>query len=201
MRSPLRECSSISARAIDVFIRPMYGANWWRVKSVLAVELVDQVGVMICIHYWVATATTAAMGAYKSAQDVPPADALGTKRRAMTQVVFLEWGAVPPRAAVASRRHRAARQSPGPRGARGPLLDRGLRGDRQTAATVPARLQSHRACLGLGEDTSPRPRASRGAYLAPRRLGRPARRHALPLSSALRPYCVRPRKWEPGLRA
>ena len=57
----------------------------------LAVELVDQVSVMICIHYWVATATTAAMGAYKSAQDVPPADALGTKRRAMTQVVFLEW--------------------------------------------------------------------------------------------------------------
>ena len=65
-----------------------------------AVELVDQVGFMSCISYKVAAATTAAMGAYWSAQDVPSADAWGTKWRAMTddQGGIPRAGAVPPRA-------------------------------------------------------------------------------------------------------
>ena len=80
---------------------------------------------------------------------------LNTKWRAMTKVAFLKWvrrQLVPRlrRGDIVLLDNLQAHKAP-----REPLLDRGPRGDGQTAATVLARLQSHRTHLGLGQETDP----------------------------------------------
>ena len=119
---------------------------------------------------------------------------LNTKRRAMTEVAFIEW----------VRRRLAPRLRDGDI-----VLIDNLQA--HTAPEVRSLIEARGATIKplppYSHDFNPvepawglvKKRIRDHASPPGAALRRPSRRHALPLSSVLRPCGVRPRKWEPGL--